>query len=84
MATKFTPFERREFAQIAGVDQNYIYMCIAGIRDMDAGRAKQLEAATKKRIRVWDLCPNRWHEIWPELMKDKNAPAPKPAAEVSV
>lgn len=80
MATKFSTKDRESFAKLAGVTPAYISQCISGLRDMEAARARRLEAASRNRIRVWDLCPNTWREIWPELANRKGAPkAEEPA-----
>jgi DNA-binding transcriptional regulator YdaS (Cro superfamily) len=33
-----------------------------------------IEDATKGRVRRWDLRPDDWHLIWPELKRKKDAP----------
>lgn len=37
----------------------------------------RLEEATKGAVMRWDLRPDDWHEIWPELKRRKDAPAIK-------
>ena len=81
METKFTPAERREFAAIAGISPEYLYQCLTGLKDMAPVRAKRLEAATNRRIRVWDVCPNDWREIWPELEELSKVKAEAPTVE---
>jgi DNA-binding transcriptional regulator YdaS (Cro superfamily) len=34
-----------------------------------------VESATKGAVMRWDLRPDDWHLIWPELRKRKDAPA---------
>jgi len=36
-----------------------------------------IEKATKGVVRRWDLRPDDWHRIWPELIKSKGAPPTK-------
>jgi len=36
--------------------------------------AVQLEAATDGAVRRWDLRPDDWHRIWPELIGADGAP----------
>jgi DNA-binding transcriptional regulator YdaS (Cro superfamily) len=33
-----------------------------------------IERATGKKVRRWDLRPDDWHRIWPELLDDPDAP----------
>lgn len=33
-----------------------------------------IERATSFRVRRWDLRPDDWHRIWPELIGSKGAP----------
>lgn len=33
-----------------------------------------IEAMSKRKVRRWDLHPEDWHEIWPELIGTKGAP----------
>lgn len=39
-----------------------------------------IERATERRVRRWDLRPEDWHRIWPELVGSQGAPA-VPVAE---
>lgn len=41
-----------------------------------------IERESNYQVRRWDLRPDDWHLIWPELMDDKAAPAvpAKPAS----
>jgi DNA-binding transcriptional regulator YdaS (Cro superfamily) len=34
-----------------------------------------IEQATEGRVRRWDLRPEDWHRIWPELIGTEGAPA---------
>ena len=40
--------------------------------------AVQIEADTRGLVMRWDLRPNDWRGIWPELSGRKGAPAQKP------
>jgi DNA-binding transcriptional regulator YdaS (Cro superfamily) len=41
-----------------------------------------LEQATGGAVRRWDLRPDDWHRIWPELIGQEGAPElPEPAAQ---
>lgn len=39
-----------------------------------------IERATQGAVRRWDLRPNDWHRIWPELIGAEGAPAVPSAA----
>lgn len=39
-----------------------------------------IEQATQRRVRRWDLRPDDWHRIWPELIGAEGAP-PVPAEQ---
>lgn len=41
-----------------------------------AALAVELERATAGNVRRWDLRPNDWHRIWPELIGPKAPPVP--------
>lgn len=74
MPKKISPSERQKLADLADISAAYLYQCLAGYRDMDPVEARRVEAVTNKRLRLWDLCPTRWRQIWPELQKLKGAP----------
>lgn len=41
--------------------------------------ATAIEQATEGAVRRWDLRPDDWHLIWPELLGVEGAPAIEPA-----
>lgn len=43
-------------------------------RQPGAEYASQIEEATDGAVMRWDLRPDDWHRIWPELRKRKDAP----------
>ncbi len=49
-------------------------------RPVPLERCSAIERATDGAVRRWDLRPNDWWEIWPELIGADGAPA-VPAAE---
>lgn len=75
MARKFTPAQRREFAQKTGVDEAYLYQCLTGRRDMNPARAREIEEQLEGAITRRDLCQKTWKAIWPELERRKTARA---------
>lgn len=77
MATNITPEQRREFARRARVNEQYLYQCLTGRRDMSADEAMRVEKALGGDLTRKDLCPNVWQKRWPEL-------ASKPAARTLI
>lgn len=49
-------------------------------RRPDAANCVAIEKATGGAVHRWDLRPDDWHLIWPELKKVKGAPAIKAEA----
>ncbi len=69
-----TAEDRRRIANAHGVNEQYLYQCLIGHRDMDAGKARELEEATGGELRRWHLRTKDWHRIWPELIGTEGAP----------
>ena len=46
----------------------------AGVKAVPAERASEIERATGGAVRRWDLRPDDWHRIWPELIGAEGAP----------
>lgn len=67
--------EQTRLAEILGIDSVLIHQWAHGKRDVPIERCVPLEAATQGEVMRWDLRPDDWHEIWPELIKRKGAPA---------
>lgn len=65
--TDITPSERRELAAKHGVNEQYLYQCLTGRRDMNPAAALRLETATKGRLSRKALCQSKWRSVWPEL-----------------
>lgn len=58
-----------------------VYQWASGVRAVPIERCVPIERATGGQVRRWDLRPNDWHELWPELIGTKGAPSiPKKAA----
>ncbi len=61
-----------------------IYLAQLAVRQNDRQPSPslcvRLEAESAKAVRRWDLRPDDWHLIWPELVRAKGAPqAPETA-----
>lgn len=59
---------RRELAAQLGVDEQYIYQIMRGLKTASPALAKQINAADAN-AQLADLRPDDWHLIWPELAK---------------
>lgn len=44
-------------------------------RIASAALARQIALVTANEVQVWDLRPDDWHLIWPELIGAEGAPA---------
>lgn len=72
------PAERKALAEACGISDAYLYQVLTRRRpDMPASPALcvLIEKNSKKRIRRWDLRPDDWHLIWPELIGKAGAPS---------
>lgn len=75
MEATITAKERVELADLAGVNEQYLYQCLKGLRDMEPLTAANAETATKGRLKRWML-HSKWHLVWPELKDVDGAPDP--------
>ena len=57
----------------------YLSQMAAGRRPVPVERAAELERMCGFEVRRWDLFPDRWSQIWPELVGTEGAPAPADA-----
>lgn len=81
MAKEITPSDRRRLADKAGINEQYLYQCLTGRRDMGAVEARRcVDEHWAGEIAIWDVCQKTWHLIWPDLIGTEGAPA-VPVAE---
>lgn len=67
-------------AEAIGVKQPTISEWVRGDRPVPIERCTAIEQATSRVVMRWDLRPDDWHRIWPELITLPDAPAlPEPA-----
>ena len=67
-------------AAALGVKQPTISEWVRGVRPVPVERCTSIEQATSRAVMRWDLRPDDWHRIWPELIGQPGAPAtPDPA-----
>lgn len=71
MQEQITPEVRRQVAAETGLNEQYLYQCLAGHRDMNPGTARKVERLTKGKVTRQMLCQKTYAEIWPELVKRK-------------
>jgi DNA-binding transcriptional regulator YdaS (Cro superfamily) len=69
MNTQIPPDERRQLAEKVGINEQYLYQCLTGRRDMSASEAVRVEMASDGRLTRQMLCQESWQSIWPELVE---------------
>ena len=52
-------------------------------KSVPANYGAQIESASKGSVRRWELFPDDWHRIWPELIGADGAPAVPEAAKTA-
>lgn len=76
-----SPTERKRLAELAGINEQFLYQCLTGRGTLSASEAVRVEEATNFELRRWDLRPKDWFDIWPELINARGAPAIKRTAK---
>jgi DNA-binding transcriptional regulator YdaS (Cro superfamily) len=68
-----------------GIAPAYLSQIASGTRTAHPALAREIEAECHAvGVRRWDLRPDDWHRIWPELIgADGAPPIPEPAREVA-
>lgn len=74
MPKQVLPAERRRIAEKVGVNEQYLYQCLTGRRDMNPAEARRIEDEINGELMRWDLCQSTWRGIWPELVDMPGAP----------
>jgi DNA-binding transcriptional regulator YdaS (Cro superfamily) len=69
MTTQITPDERRQLAEKVGINEQYLYQCLTGRREMSASEAVRVEKESGGKISRRMLCQGSWQAIWPELVE---------------
>lgn len=84
MNKALSPEDRRRLAEKVGVNPATLYQAItskgAGFAPAECVR---IERESDHELRRWDLRPNDWHLIWPELIGADGAPPIPEAANDS-
>jgi DNA-binding transcriptional regulator YdaS (Cro superfamily) len=73
MDIDITPSERRELAKQVGLNDQYLYQCLTGRRDMNPAEARRVEDETGGKLKRQHLCQKTWRGIWPELANPAGA-----------
>lgn len=67
-------------AEGLGIPVTYLSQMASGARAITAERASTIERLTSRQLMRWDLRPDDWHLIWPELIGTEGSPpVPTPA-----
>lgn len=73
---QLTPEDRRRLADMVGVNEATLYQAVTGKgKGFSPAECVRIERESKRELRRWDLRPNDWHLIWPELIQLAGAPA---------
>ena len=64
-----------ELAAALGVSKAAVSQWFGVKWRVPVGRCAAIEAATGRAVMRWDLRPDDWHRIWPELVGAEGAPA---------
>lgn len=67
MKNQIQPSERKEWAARLRLNEQYLYQCLTGRREMKSSTAKRIEDESKGAITRKMLCQKTWPDIWPEL-----------------
>lgn len=73
MAKQFTPDDRKRLAALTGIDEQYLYQCLTGRRDMNPAAALRAEMDSNGELTRQMLCQKTFAGIWPELLEAKAA-----------
>ena len=68
METNLPPQERIKWAEQLGVNEQYLYQCLTGRRDMNPAEARRIERESGGVISRQMICQKTWRGIWPELI----------------
>jgi hypothetical protein len=74
MSTQLTPEKRREVAAKVGANEQYLYQCLTGRRDMNPTEARRIEDETGGLVTRKMLCQKTWAGIWRELAEEGAPP----------
>lgn len=67
-------------AKEIGVSAVMVSQWAAGVKRVPLDRCAAIEEATGGSVRRWDLRPNDWQRVWPELIGAPGAPGAVPVS----
>ena len=73
-----TDEEREAFAAACETSLGHLRNCIYTDKRLAPANCVLCEKNSGGIVRRWDLRPDDWHRIWPELIGAEGAPAPFP------
>lgn len=62
-----TASERKRLAEQLKLNEQYLYQCLTGRREMEPAAAMGAELATNGRLRRQMVCQRTYKAIWPDL-----------------
>lgn len=65
---QLTPQQRADFAARVGTTVGHLNNVSYGLRTASAALARQIAIESGSVVREWDLRPDDWAQIWPELL----------------
>lgn len=66
--------EQSDFARAANTSVGYLRKKLSSGGNLGGELCTQLEIASGRAVRRWNLRPHDWHRIWPELIGAEGAP----------
>jgi DNA-binding transcriptional regulator YdaS (Cro superfamily) len=72
---KRNPGAGTRIARELGVSLSYLSQMASGHRPIPVKTAVRIEVLTDGAVPRWDMHPDDWHRIWPELIDAPGAPA---------
>jgi DNA-binding transcriptional regulator YdaS (Cro superfamily) len=59
--------ERKRLAELLGMNEQYLYQCLTGRREMDPAVAMRAETETQGLLKRQMVCQKTFQHIWPDL-----------------
>lgn len=67
MSKTISPIERKKWAALFEINEQYLYQCLTGRGEMSAIEARRIEDLSNGEITRKMVCQKTWFGIWPEL-----------------
>jgi DNA-binding transcriptional regulator YdaS (Cro superfamily) len=78
---RFSREEREQFAFACGTTVGHLNNVAGRHRTASAALTRSIARQTGGAVPEWELRPDDWHVIWPELQQDAAAPQGAPVDE---